>query len=57
MEENFAEMIRVYSYLFGIDGDSPYYGEFLSACFDFYKDKDRDKYYEALEKIKEKRDV
>lgn len=57
MEENFAEMIKIYSYLFGIDSDSPDYGKFLSACLDFYIDNDRDKYYEALEKLKEKRDV
>ena len=57
MEDNFAEMIRIYSYLFGIDSDSPDYGKFLSACFDFYKDNDRDKFHEALEKLKENRDV
>ena len=57
MEEDFAEMIKIYSYLFGIDSDSPDYGKFLSACFDFYRDNDRDKFHEALEKLKEKRDV
>ena len=57
MEDDFADMVKIYSYLCGITRESPCYCEFVSICFNFYRDKDRDKFHEALEKLKESSNV
>ena len=57
MEDDFADMVKIYSYLCGIGRESPSYCEFVSICFNFYKDNDMDKFHEALEKLKENSNV